>query len=311
MGSRETLSFNPSTRKLRLDGLGVVNGCQSLTTILSCSERAKAHPEARVLVRFYEIPERKLADRISIYTNSQSAVKPRDLRSNDMRILALKRRYEESVPSGYLIRQRGEVRPADRDEQLTIDVSLLAKWLIAWHCQRPNISHNDNQLFDKHFETLFRQEYAPENILGLEFWAKAIEKRWEADSLPLHDALLAYNWSRFQLLYAIQLFFSVSSNKIDKVPLPSATTQVPSPDQLIDYAAGSYNSAFDMGMTEHGDKGKSFSPQNWLKSRDSLNKLKAAVQVHMNVIGTMPNGAQLRQALVIAPDKFVDRWAAD
>jgi hypothetical protein len=36
-----------------------------------------------------------------------------------------------------------------------------------------------------------------------------------------------------------------------------------------------------------------------------------SVQMHMNFIGNMPNGAQLRQALVIPPDKFVDRWAAD
>src|SRR5262249_2315903 len=90
----EQLLFEEATRKLTLRGLGVVNGCQSLTTILACSERVKAHPEARVLVRFYEIPQRDLADKISIYTNSQSAVKPRDLRSNDKRILALKKAYE-------------------------------------------------------------------------------------------------------------------------------------------------------------------------------------------------------------------------
>src|SRR6202000_3245670 len=35
----ENLFFDPVTRKLKLVGLGVVNGCQSLTTILSCSER--------------------------------------------------------------------------------------------------------------------------------------------------------------------------------------------------------------------------------------------------------------------------------
>jgi hypothetical protein len=35
------------------------------------------------------------------------------------------------------------------------------------------------------------------------------------------------------------------------------------------------------------------------------------VQMHMNFIGNMPNGAQLRQALVIPSDNFVDRWAAD
>jgi hypothetical protein len=306
----EQLSFDETTRKLTLRGLGVVNGCQSLTTILACSERVKAHPEARVLVRFYEIPQRDLADKISIYTNSQSAVKPRDLRSNDKRIIALKKGYENSFPTGYFITKRGEERPADRDETQTIDVSQLAKYLMAWHCQRPNISHNDNQLFDKHFEVLFRSSYLPADIAGLNFWGRAINERWSANDLQLNETLLAYSWSRFHLLYAVQLFFSLAS-RMDKVPVPSATTQYPEPNSLINFAASCYNSAFDAGMSEYAERGKIFSPQNWLKSKDSLSKLKAAVQMHMNFIRTVPNGELLASALVVPSDRFVDRWAAD
>ena len=306
----ERLSFDPIARKLRLHGLGVVNGCQSLTTILSCSERVKEHPEAQVLVRFYEIPQRDLADKISIYTNSQSAVKPRDLRSNDPRILALKRSYEISFPTGYFITKRGEPRPADRDAAQTIDIAQLAKYLMAWHCQRPNISHNDNQLFDKHFEVLFRTKYLPVDIAGLHFWGRSINERWNAGDLQLNETLLAYSWSRFHLLYAIELFFSAASN-IDKVPLPSATTQYPDPHALINFAANCYNSAFDAGVSEYAAREKIFSPQNWLKSKDSLSKLKLSVQTLMSFIGNFPNGAQLRRALVIPSNRFVDRWAAD
>ena len=50
--------------KLELHGLSVVNGCQSLNTILSCSERVKTLEETYVLFRFYEIPQRDRADRI-------------------------------------------------------------------------------------------------------------------------------------------------------------------------------------------------------------------------------------------------------
>jgi hypothetical protein len=64
-------------------------------------------------------------------------------------------------------------------------------------------------------------------------------------------------------------------------------------------------------MSEYAEKGKIFSPQNWLKSKDSLFKLKASVQMHMNFIRTMPNGEVLANALVIPSDRFVERWAAD
>jgi len=140
----EKLDLDATTHRLHMDGLSVVNGCQSLNTILSCSEKAKAATDAYVLFRFYEIPRRELADIISVNTNTQSAVKPRDLRSNNKRVIALKRSYESVYRDGVLITKRGEERPADRDAGKTIDIALLAKCLMTWHCQRPNIAYNDD-----------------------------------------------------------------------------------------------------------------------------------------------------------------------
>ncbi|HVZ18342.1 MAG TPA: AIPR family protein [Terriglobales bacterium] len=308
----EKMSLDAATHQLKLDGLGVVNGCQSLTTLLSCSERVKQFPDARVLVRFYEIPQRDVADKISIYTNSQSAVKPRDLRSNDKRVLALKKAYEGAYPTGYLITKRGEMRLADRDEELTVDIALLAKWLMTWHCQRPNIAYNENRLFDKHFDQLFKGDYHPSDIRALSFWARKIEQRWEAGDLALNEALLASpSYSKFHLFYAVQLFFSAASNQIDKVPLPSATMQFPDPDALIGLAATCYNSALEAGMNEYQEKGKIFSPQNWLKAKDSLLKLQASVRTSFGFIGMMAGGAQMKQALVLPADRFGLRWVAD
>src|SRR5439155_14933142 len=102
--------------ELHLQGVSVVNGCQSLNTILSCSEKVKTLSDTSLLFRFYEIPQRDRADKISINTNSQSAVKPRDLRSNDKRVLNLKRSYEQNYPSGYFVSKCGEEPPADGDK---------------------------------------------------------------------------------------------------------------------------------------------------------------------------------------------------
>ena len=88
---------------MKLHGLSVVNGCQSLNTILSCSEQVKKLDETYVLFRFYEIPQRERGDKISINTNSQSAVKPRDLRSNDKKVLNIKRLFEQKYTNGYFI----------------------------------------------------------------------------------------------------------------------------------------------------------------------------------------------------------------
>ena len=82
-------TLDEKSEQLTVHDLSVVNGCQSLTTIHSCSESVRKHggDDAYILFRFYEIPQRDLADKISVYTNSQSAVKSRDLRSNDRSML--------------------------------------------------------------------------------------------------------------------------------------------------------------------------------------------------------------------------------
>lgn len=123
--------------ELSLWGLSVVNGCQSLNTIVSCSETVKKVDDAFILFRFYEIPQRDRADKISISTNSQSAVKARDLRSNDKRVLAIKKAYELKFPQGYFITKRGETAPAEKNQNYVVELSGFAKNLVAWHSQRP------------------------------------------------------------------------------------------------------------------------------------------------------------------------------
>ena len=172
--------YDAKAGKLSVRGLSVVNGCQSVSTIYSVSERVRssAAKDAHILFRVYEIPERALADRISINTNSQTAVKPRDLRSNDKVMVGLKRAFETRYPDGFFMTKRGEERPADKDVRKTIDDAALAKMLMAWHCQRPNISYNEKKLFDEYYKTLFHTGYDPGAILALQTWLNAIDEAW-------------------------------------------------------------------------------------------------------------------------------------
>jgi len=310
----ERLQFDPQSRLLSLDGLSVVNGCQSLNTVLACSEKVKSASESYVLIRFYEIPQRDLADKISVFTNTQSAVKPRDLRSNDKRVLSLKRAYEGMYRDGYFITKPGEERPADRDASKTVDIVDVAKFLMAWHCQRPNIAYNEHRIFDKYFEQLFRPEYPPPDLLALQQWFHHIERRWRAGDLALNEALLATpSYSKLHLLFAIQTCFCVASNQSDKVPSPSATAGVvnSAPDPVIDLAANCFNSAIDVAVSEYLEKNRIFSPQNWLKAKDSVLKIQAAVKMWIGMIAGVTGGPDLKRSLILPADKFTLRWSAD
>ncbi|MGH9498954.1 MAG: AIPR family protein [Terriglobales bacterium] len=119
----DSASYDAAKGSLSVKGLSVVNGCQSLSTVYSVSERVRSTEakDASILFRFYEIPDRALADRMSINTNSQSAVKPRDLRSNDKVMVGLRRAFENRYPDGFFMTKRGEERPADKDQEKTIE----------------------------------------------------------------------------------------------------------------------------------------------------------------------------------------------
>lgn len=306
---------------LKLHGLSVVNGCQSLNTIFSCSEKVKTLDDTHILFRFYEIPQRERGDKISINTNSQSAVKPRDLRSNDKRVLNLKRAFEQKYPSGYFITKRGETPPATKDKSYIIDLVDLGKYLISWHSQRPNIAYSETKIFDKYFEQLFKKDYNPENAQALNFWMKNVWKRWTKENpLMLNESLLAMRaYAPYHHFYAISLCFCVANNMPEGVPNPKITFEKAITnnlvDQIVDIAGSCLNSALEAAANEPLPPNRVFSPQNWIKTKTCLAGIRAAIRQYFTMLPTMPNGRELNQSLRaglrMEPTDFEARWTAD
>jgi len=83
------------------------------------------------------------------------------------------------------------------------------------------------------------------------------------------------------------------------------------PNPVITLAANCYNAALDAAVTEYHEKGRVFSPQNWLKAKDSLNKVQASLRMYMGMMGSMPGGNELKQRLILDAARFSLRWSAD
>lgn len=310
-----------SDSKLKMHGLSVVNGCQSLNTILSCSEPVKKLEETFVMFRFYEIPQRERAERISINTNSQSAVKPRDLRSNDKRVLNLKRAFELRYPTGYFKTKRGEQSPASKDKNFVIDLSDFGKYLIAWHSQRPNISYGETKIFDKYFEILFKRDYKPENAQALNSWMKEIMKIWnDKNPLGLNETLLAMKaYAPYHQLYAVSMCFAISNNSSDRVPSPynclEKAKQNGLVDEIVKISALSLNMALEAAANEVQPLNRVFSPQNWIKAKTCLAGINFAIRNYFQMLPMIPGGQEvskkLKDGLVLGQEDFEYRWAAD
>jgi hypothetical protein len=313
--------FDLNNNHLEIHGLSVVNGCQSLNTILSCSERVKELKDTFVLFRFYEIPQRERADRISINTNSQSAVKPRDLRSNDKRVLNLKKSFEQKYPNGYFLTKRGETAPADKDKRYILDLSDLGKYLIAWHSQRPNISYSETKIFDKYFEQLFKREYKPENAQALNFWMQEINKTWGKENpLGLNETLLAMKaYAPFHHLYAVSMCFAIANNLADRVPNPNKcwekACQTNMVNEIVKISGISLNMALEAAANEPQPQNRVFSPQNWIKAKTCLAGINFAIRNYFNMLPMIPGGQEIKnklnETLQIGQEDFEYRWAAD
>lgn len=316
------MALSEEAQTLSLHGLSVVNGCQSLNTILSCSETVKKVDDSFILFRFYEIPQRDRADKISIYTNSQSAVKARDLRSNDKRVLAIKKSYELKYPSGYFITKRGETAPAEKNKNHVVELSGLAKNLVAWHSQRPNLSYGETKIFDKYFETLFKnKDYPPENVFALNAWMNQVMMAWvPANPLSLNETLLAMRaYAPYHHLYAIGMCFSIANNQSDRVPNPFKSYEVASKltmvDEIVKVAGISLNMALEAAANEPQPANRVFSPQNWIKTKGCLSGINGAIRNYFNMLPMMPGGTEIKKKLTDATimhgEDFEYRWSAD
>lgn len=307
--------------KLHLHGVSVVNGCQSLNTILSCSERVKTLTDTSLLFRFYEIPQRDRADKISINTNSQSAVKPRDLRSNDRRVLNLKKSYEQKYPKGYFISKRGETPPADRDKSQVVDLSELGKHLISWHSQRPNVAYSETKIFDKYFEQLFKREYRTENVHALNHWMNCVWKAWSKDNpLGLNETLLVMRaYAPYHHLYAVSMCFAIANKQADRVPDPDACLIKAQGNSMVDdivkIGGVCLNMALEAAANETQPANRVFSPQNWIKAKTCLAGINFAIHNYFNMLPLMPGGKEMKTkldvALTLKAEDFEYRWAAD
>lgn len=315
-------SIKISDETMSVKELNVVNGCQSLSTIFNCSESVRNVNDAYIMFRFYEIGDAERADEISTCTNSQSAVKARDLRSNDKYVLAMKKAYEQHFPDGYFITKRGEIAdPVKYNTAHIVDLTSLGKQLVAWHSQRPTISYSESKIFDKYFEQLFHREYSPEKVQALSDLYKEVYKNWNNENLlDLNEALIALKaYAPYHHLFSISVLFCEINKMQDLVPNPAVAMQKLKENDLlsvvIELTGQCLNMSFEIALDDASQNNKVFSPPNWTKAKASLKDIRAAVKQYLMSARMMPGGKEmlerLNSGLKMSNDDFESRWSAD
>lgn len=152
-----TDSLDVTDEGLELDGLAVVNGCQSLLSLYN--ERDNLTPDLKVIVKVVELDEKSdLADRITYRSNNQNPVNMRDQRANDRIQRDLQTQVFERYGDLFFYDiRRGQPSDGDIaqfDNQLAAQV-LLASWLgEPWGAVRKV------KLFDHEYHRIFKRATA-------------------------------------------------------------------------------------------------------------------------------------------------------
>ena len=305
---------------LRVEGLSVVNGCQSLTTIYGSSERVRKSAEGYILFRFYEISDNDQIDMISRSTNSQNAVKPRDLRSNDKHILILKRDYEHCYPDGILLTKRGEKAPSSKKQAHVIDLLTLGKMLITWHIQRPMETHAEANIFTDKFTLLFQRTYTPENVQALNELFTAICENWKAKNdnpLNFNDTLFKHKaYGPYWHLFAVSaLICDVNKAQSDMIPEPASALRVMNANGILDSVIKTAGEALDEAFMRDADEahlsGQVFNPPNWMKSGKAIISVRSEIRKALKGSKHDEDITTLKEKLKISKRDFSLRWGAE
>lgn len=187
---------------------------------------------------------------------------------------------------------------------------------------RPNLSYGETKIFDKYFETLFKnKDYPPENIFALNTWMNEVMATWVPENpLNLNETLLAMKaYAPYHHLYAVAMCFAIASNQAERVPSPSRAYETASRanmvSELVKVAGTSLNMALEAAANEPQPANRVFSPQNWIKTKACLSGINGAVRNYFHMLPMMPGGAAIRERLneatVLPSDAFEYRWSAD
>lgn len=183
---------------LSVSNFVVVNGAQSLTALYQ--NRHDITSDLRFLLRVIEVSGNEdLARQITLISNNQNAIKPRDLRSNHQLQVRLKSEFNALNFENYTFEiKRGEVHPAG---SRVITNEEAGRLLLAFDLSEPWSCHQIYKVFDDLYSRIFgRPEVTAERVILL----TRIMELVQAEMGTLENRPFAsYTLTRFFLLDVI------------------------------------------------------------------------------------------------------------
>ncbi len=184
---------------IALEGVGVVNGCQSLITLYE--NRAALTDELQLIVKVVEVTgDGKVADLITYRSNNQNAVTLRDQRSSDTIMRDLQQGVADRFGSRFaLVTRVGEVAEASE----TLENTLAAQLIMAAYLKEPWAAVRKVRLFDQDYRRIFNRSITPDRLYLLYLIDGAVSAHRDTLRPDLRSSFASIRFSLIHLVCVV------------------------------------------------------------------------------------------------------------
>lgn len=196
-------SFSIKSSKVKIKDYVVVNGAQSLSTLFENKKHITT--DLRLIAKIVELRgNTELARQITLNSNNQNSIKPRDLRANNAIQLRLSQEFATLNYQGIAFEiKRGENLKSAKE---VISNEEAGRLLLAFDMQEPWSCHQIYRIFDElHGRVFGRPEVTAERIIVINEMMKIIISKIEKiDNKPFAH----YTLTRFFILHVLSVILS-------------------------------------------------------------------------------------------------------
>lgn len=263
---------------LTLEGVSVVNGCQSMLALHA--NKSSLTPELQILVRIVELGSQgELVDRITYRTNNQNPVNIRDQRSTDK----VQRDLQAQVAELYGRELALGIRNGEPHSVEVLENSLLAQLTMATYLGEPWNAVRKVRLFDQEYHRIFSRRLDGHKVLLLHLFDQVMAAH-RHNLAP--ELVAAFSSVRFTLAHLIYQLVSLTPEGVAFLESPgkllsSKREEVTSAlNEMAAEAVESTNYFIESKETEAKEAGETFDPKVVFKSRGGVTSLERDAVSH-------------------------------
>lgn len=180
--------------KLHIKNYVVVNGAQSISTFKKAE--ASLSEDLRVIAKVIQLDDASLSRSITINSNNQNAIKPRDLKATNDVQLRLRKEFETALDGEYDLEiKRGQEPRADT---ILVTNEEAGRLLLAYDLMEPESCHQVYKLFDDKYAEIFARPAV--NAWRVIFLVRVMACIQDAMQEIEYKPLSKYGLTRFFLL---------------------------------------------------------------------------------------------------------------